>query len=555
MGYRYFRSLALGLNALSVLFIIPVLSTVISQPNVILVIGDDIGHYNVGYNGNQEAKTPHIDNLAVSGARFDRMYAYCWCSPSRASIMSGRLPVHMYEKAAPAASTKDGLPIAVTTLAEKMKSAGYSTVQAGKWHLGLATMGRVPTHRGFDSSLGFFTGAENHFNQSVCSDHLCLRAFGGPAKHIPGIDHGLFDLWHNETAATVAETGPDKGWGDDRWTDHVIEAINATTADSKPLFAWLSLAAAHTPLQATKAALAPFPADMYHDRRLYNGLMSTLDSNIGRLVAALKAKGMWDNTLLFFVSDNGGPIYFNNPIMTQQPNLQTGGGANNYPLTGGKLSMLEGGVRVVSFAAGGALPVKARGQTYRHLMAIADIHATICDLGGAILPDARGVAAGIPPVDGISLLPLLKAGPGGSQVRGVLPLALNITVPPNSSVPGGLVAWGSALIAGDLKIIVGDQHFYVTPNKTFPTEDYAYVWDDAHKLKCGATGCLFNLTADAGEQNNLAATRTDLLASMHARLAEELEKKYERPTGETRKLDMLLELRKRDGFLGPYAED
>ena len=98
-------------------------------------------------------------------------------------------------------------------------------------------MGRMPTHRGFDSSLGFLSGAENHFNQSACSDRLCLTATGQPpgGKRIPGITQ-LFDLWHDETPGTVAETGADKGWGDDRWTDHVIDAINKTTA-VKPLFA------------------------------------------------------------------------------------------------------------------------------------------------------------------------------------------------------------------------------------------------------------------------------------------------------------------------------
>ena len=97
--------------------------------NVVLVIGDDIGHYNVGYHGNTEAKTPHIDQLAMEGARLERMYAYFWCSPSRASIMSGRLPAHMYQTRSPQAATRDGLPTAVTTLAEKMRAAGYATVQ------------------------------------------------------------------------------------------------------------------------------------------------------------------------------------------------------------------------------------------------------------------------------------------------------------------------------------------------------------------------------------------------------------------------------------------
>ena len=100
-----------------------------SKPNIFLVIGDDIGHFNVGYHGNTEAVTPHIDALAMEGARLERMYAYYWCSPSRASIMSARLPVHMYQERATQGATQDGLPTAVTTLAEKMKAAGYQTTQ------------------------------------------------------------------------------------------------------------------------------------------------------------------------------------------------------------------------------------------------------------------------------------------------------------------------------------------------------------------------------------------------------------------------------------------
>ena len=113
----------------------------------------------------------------------------------------------------------------------------------------------------------------------------------------------------------------------------------------------------------------------------------------------------------------------------------------------------------------------------------------------------------------------------------------------------------SALIVGDLKIIVGDQHFYVTPNRTFPTADYAFVWDDAHMLKCGTAGCLFNLTADSAEQNDLAASRPDLLATMQAHLAAELVKQWERPTGKVNKLAMLASLVEHKGCLGPFAKD
>ena len=112
----------------------------------------------------------------------------------------------------------------------------------------------------------------------------------------------------------------------------------------------------------------------------------------------------------------------------------------------------------------------------------------------------------------------------------------------------------SALIVGDLKLIVGHNHFYIRPNQTFPTEDYAFVWDAAHELRF-PTGCLFNLTADEAERHDLAASRPDLLAAMQARLDVELEKQYERPTGEVRKLAYVLGLEKRGGFVGPFAED
>eukprot|EP00308_Calcidiscus_leptoporus_P025185 CAMPEP_0119392502 /NCGR_PEP_ID=MMETSP1334-20130426/121403_1 /TAXON_ID=127549 /ORGANISM="Calcidiscus leptoporus, Strain RCC1130" /LENGTH=322 /DNA_ID=CAMNT_0007415365 /DNA_START=54 /DNA_END=1019 /DNA_ORIENTATION=- len=303
-----------------------------TKPHVMLIVGDDVGNYNLGYHGNTEVKTPEIDALATGGARFERMYAYFWCSPSRASIMSGRFPAHIYQTQQPMGHTDDGLPRQMTTLAEKMRGTGYRTVQAGKWHLGQGSTGHMPINRGFDSSLGFLSGAENHVNQSMCSATLCFEAAGGvkPLRILAG--HPLFDLWHDHDVGTIGET--DTGtFGDDRWTDHVIGAINETSSTSKPLFAYLTLAAAHSPLQAPDTALAPYPESMYRDRRLYSGLISSMDANIGRLVAALKGKDMWSNTLLWFVSDNGGPIYWSHlaGVPSMGAPLNTGGGANNHP--------------------------------------------------------------------------------------------------------------------------------------------------------------------------------------------------------------------------------
>ena len=134
----------------------------------------------------------------------------------------------------------------------------------------------------------------------------------------------------------------------------------------------------------------------YHDRRLYNAMMTSLDNNIARLVTALKAMGVYNNTLIWFVSDNGGPIYYNLANITGLQNFHGGGGANNYPLTGGKITPLEGGMRVVSFAAGGAVPVRKTDYLYRvHSHSLTStsppFHHQLCGLSGCC--EVQGVLA------------------------------------------------------------------------------------------------------------------------------------------------------------------
>ena len=228
--------------------------------------------------------------------------------------------------------------------------------------------------------------------------------------------------------------------------------------------------------------------------------------------------------------------------MSKNPTWQGGGGSNNHPLRGGKLSVLEGGMRVVSFAAGGLLPAAARGAKITALTAIADIHTTLALLGGAKAEDPRAAAAGLPPVDGLDLMPLLSGKV--PRVRTGMPLALNVSQVANQT---------SALIEGDLKLIVGAAPFYLQTPAIWPTADYAYVWDKSNFLQC-PRGCLFNITADPNEGTDLASSHPAELARMLQLLGAELGKKYEAPPGKPEMLAFIAALRKPPHVIGPFAE-
>ncbi len=522
------------------------------RPHLIAVIGDDIGYNSVGYHGNNpEAKTPTMDALAANGTVLDRMYAFCWCSPSRAAVTTGRFPHHVYQNNMPVTAPDAGPPLQMTTLAEKLSDAGYMTVQAGKWHLGnksqrtdrsipspltaphpRAGFGRkeyLPVYRGFGSSFGYLTGAENHYNQLMCSDGLCLNATGELGGNSSTI---VTDLWRDESAGFgLNNTG---SWGDDRWTKFVTDSFAAR--GDRPVFAYLALGAAHTPLQAPDWALAMFEDVAFSDRRYYNAMMSWVDASIANLTSALKAEGMWEDTLLWFWSDNGGPVYYDFP---GQP-IKSGGGSNNFPLRGGKLSMFEGGVRVVSFLSGGLLPAAARGTQLSAITSVVDVYATFVDLAGGNLTDEPAAAAGLPPIDGHSLMPVLEQKVRSTRTSLVLALGFNLTF-----------TYGAAMIDGDLKLIYGQSAMNFEQAPVWPDAPYEWVWEPRYMLNC-SIGCLFNLTADPSERRDLAAEQPLDLQRMAVQLKDELSRRYETDPGEPESLRFKMQIQK-TGFLGPFV--
>ena len=166
--------------------------------------------------------------------------------------------------------------------------------------LGFGRPEYLPVGRGFVTSLGFMEGAENHFNASVCSDPLCLTATGHLGGKLP---LQVSDLWHDHGPGTLPSRDS-KRFLDDRWTDFAIAGMSER--GDKPYFSYLTLAAAHAPLQAPESALEHYDKKMFIDRRLYAGMMTQMDFNIGRFVDALKTHKMWNQTYLIFTSDNGG---------------------------------------------------------------------------------------------------------------------------------------------------------------------------------------------------------------------------------------------------------
>jgi arylsulfatase I/J len=412
---------------------------------------------------------------------------------------------------------------------------GYKTVHAGKWDLGFGRPQYLPVNRGFNSSFGFLTGAEDHFSQHICQDGLCLSEDPkGPYS----------DMWQQaDPAYHLNNSGI---FGDTVWTSSAIGAIHSLT-EGQPLFLYLAFAAAHTPLQAPEESLKLFSESIYKDRRVYAAQMHALDSNVGRVVAALEEKQMWANSLVVFLSDNGGPLYWNNENISGI-RWHGGAGSNNYPLRGGKLSVLEGGMRVPFVMAGGALSTRQSldGQRNHALTSIADVFATFCVAAGVpVTHDSTSPL--LPPVDGVDLMPLLTEE-NVTAVRTSLTLALGV-----SREVMGEEGTMSAIIEGDLKLVIGSTNFWFDTAPLWPDEDYPWVWGHDTVLHCGVEGCLFNLTADPGETTNIAATRPKDVSRLAILLSQDF--MYEADPGPEEPHLFLAAMDARGGFIGPFAKD
>jgi arylsulfatase A-like enzyme len=307
-----------------------VVSTADAKPNIIIIVGDDMGYADIGVHGCQDIPTPNIDKLASAGTRCSNGYVSApYCSPTRAGLLTGRYqtrfghefnPGGLDPKSAPAAGKKKnkqpenvaanagaqqvGLPLTQITIADRLKAAGYQTGWVGKWHLG-SELPFVPQNRGFESSFGFLGGAHGYFADAKPP----LRRQNEPIQET----EYLTDAFKREA----------------------ISFIEHQTAE-KPFFLYLAFNAVHTPMNATDDRLEKFKGIENKNRRTYAAMMWAMDEAIGGVVDALRQKKFEDNTLVFFISDNGGPTMPGTSINASR----------NDPFRGSKRTTLEGGIHV-----------------------------------------------------------------------------------------------------------------------------------------------------------------------------------------------------------------
>jgi arylsulfatase A-like enzyme len=343
-------------------------------PNIIYILADDLGWEDVGFHGS-DIKTPNLDRLAETGVELETFYSQQICTPSRAALMTGRYPLRYgLQTGAIPSGGRYGLATDEWLLPQALHDAGYETALIGKWHLGHADQKYWPRQRGFDHFYGALVGEIDHFSHTA---------------------HGISDWWRDNTPIEEA------GYDTTLFGDEAVRLISGHNP-KKPLFIDLSFTAPHTPYQAPAEYLDRYPQITDPARRAYAAMITAMDEQIGRVVAALEARQMRDNTLIIFHSDNGGT---RSAKFTGESAVKGELPPNNGPYRDGKGTLYEGGTRVVAIAnwPGRIKPGKVGGMLH-----IVDMYPTLVGLAGGKLGKNK-------PLDGMDVWATVSAD--GSSPR------------------------------------------------------------------------------------------------------------------------------------------
>jgi arylsulfatase A-like enzyme len=349
-----------------------------SKPNVIIILTDDQGYGDVGFNGCKDIPTHNIDRIANNGVVFTNGYAsYCVCAPSRAGLLTGRYQDRFGYSRNPLYRPFDeniGLPVSEQMLPEYLKQAGYNTMAIGKWHLGVHEKFR-PYNRGFNEFFGFLGGGHRYFSEE-------------------------YDISNQDSAKNEAQSYrtklvrnksvvEEKDYLTDVLSNEAVSFIERNK--EQPFFLYMAYNAPHAPLQATEKYLNRFSHITNPKRKTYAAMVSAVDDGVGLILDKLNQLGLTENTIVIFLSDNGGP--------------ENDNGSDNGPLRAGKSSLFEGGIRV-PFAMQWPRQIKANTKYEQPVISL-DIFATVAANIGKI-------AAPKNELDGVNLLPYLtgaKQGP------------------------------------------------------------------------------------------------------------------------------------------------
>jgi arylsulfatase B len=337
----------------------------VEGPNIVLILCDDLGYADVGFNGSEDITTPALDTLAKNGAVFTSAYvAHPFCGPSRMALMSGRYP-HTFGAPFNLPNSglgieeynQQGIPESETLISTVLRDAGYYTGAIGKWHMGIEPQFH-PNKRGFEDFYGFLGGGHMYFPEKYGPIHERQSRAGKES-----INEYVVPLEHNGVAVKETE------YMTDGLSREAVRFVKEAAGKKDPFFLYLAYNAPHTPLEAKEEDLAKFAEIKDEKRRAYAAMIYAVDRGVGNLVETLKATGAFDNTLIVFLSDNGGKI---------------GAGANNAPLNQGKGSICEGGYRVPMFFH---WPAKVlSGKRFDHPVTALDFYPTFARLAGAKIP-------------------------------------------------------------------------------------------------------------------------------------------------------------------------
>lgn len=346
-------------------------------PNILLLVADDAGWRDVGYHGS-EIKTPHLDSLMKEGVELNQFYVCPTCSPTRASLLTGRFASRYGILGPIAMKSEQTLPADTLTLPALLRQNGYSTAITGKWHLGLRPE-HGPRQYGFDHTYGYLHGQIDQYS------HIYKNG-----------DRS----WHRNDVFIEEE-----GHATDLIKNEAINFITSLRDKNKPFFLYVPFSVPHYPLQEENKWVETYSFIENESRRLYAASLSHLDNALGELVSTLDAEDLRENTLVIFISDNGGQEEWF-PTFEYEgrhgPNDRLG---DNRPLRDWKGSLYEGGIRVPAFLN---WPSRLEPRRVEQVSNAIDLYPTIASLAGALIPECASIegsnlweaaSADLPPVE------------------------------------------------------------------------------------------------------------------------------------------------------------
>lgn len=452
------------------------------KPNILMIVADDLGFADTGIMSNSSASiTPNLDKLGKAGVRLFNHHVQPICSPTRATLLTGR-HVLRYGLQNTVIWPQDpfSVPRNETFLSQNLKAAGYHTAQFGKWHVGMHKAWALPMARGFDEQYGYYLGGQDYWTH---------------------MRNGGLDWHRNDSRAETRDN--------DKYSAGLIGAAAedfVTRHAQEPWFVYLAFQSVHSPLQAPHDCLARYP-HLVGSQKRRAAMVSALDDAIGNLTERLRVTGQLDHTVIVFTADNGAPdgAAFmegddKDVALTEQSSRPSrppagagspphgGGGGSNYPLSGWKHWVFEGGVRSAAFVH---YPAGLKGgRDHWGLFHSVDWLPTLVGLAG-------GTTHLNLPLDGVDIWQALQVG-GSASPRSEIPISVGACGPDAQGTMSIINGPQAAMIVGDLKLIVD------------------CFWRTSKDL---SSAQLYNITEDISEQYDLAKQRPADVETLAKRLA------------------------------------